>query len=214
MVSSRAAYLALLALVAAERAFELWLSRRNAARAFARGGIEVGREHFGWMRALHAALLAGCALEVTRLGRTFDARLGIPMLALVIAAQALRYWAIATLGARWNVRVIVVPGEPAVTTGPYRWLRHPNYLAVAIEGLALPLVHSAWLSALAFSALNAVLLRTRIRVEERALAEHCGYDARLGAKPRFLPLGKRRFAARSEAESSERSEVQRGSSTR
>ena len=187
-MSTQAAYLALLALVACERGLELRLSRRNAARAFARGGIEVGGEHFGWMRVLHAALLLGCALEVTGLGRAFDARLALPMLALVIGAQALRYWAIAALGERWNVRVIVVPGEPAVTTGPYRFLRHPNYLAVAIEGFALPLVHGAWISALAFSALNAWLLRTRIRVEERALAEHCGYAARLGGLPRFVRI--------------------------
>jgi methyltransferase len=188
MGPSQTAYLALLALVACERAFELWLSRRNAARAFARGGVELGREHFGWMRALHALLLAGSALEVTGLGRAFDARLALPMLALVIGAQALRYWAIAALGARWNVRVIVVPGDPAVTTGPYRWLRHPNYLAVVIEGFALPLVHGAWLTALVFSVLNAWLLRTRIRVEERALAEHCGGAARLGELPRFVPI--------------------------
>jgi len=188
MPSSQAAYLALLALVALERVFELRLSQRNAECAVARGGIELGREHFAWMRALHVAFLVGCALEVTLLGRGFDPRLGLPMLALVIAAQALRQWAIATLGSRWNVRVIVVPGEPVVTTGPYRWLRHPNYVAVALEGVALPLVHGAWLSALLFSALNAWLLRTRIRVEERALAEHCAYEARLGARPRFIPL--------------------------
>jgi methyltransferase len=182
------AYLALLALVAAERIFELWLSRRNAARAFARGGIELGQAHFRWMRALHAGFLASCALEVVWLGRGFDARLALPMLALVLAAQALRYWAVSTLGPRWNVRVIVVPGEPVVTSGPYRWLRHPNYLAVVIEGLALPLAHGAWLTALAFSALNAWLLTLRIRTEERALAEHCGFEARLGDRPRLVPL--------------------------
>lgn len=188
MVSTQLAYFAFLALLALERLFELRLSQRNAALAFARGGIELGREHFGWMRALHAGFLFACALEVALLGRAFDARLGLPMLALALAAQALRYWAIATLGPRWNVRVIFVPGEPVVTSGPYRWLRHPNYLAVVLEGIAIPLIHGAWLTALAFSALNAWLLRTRIRVEERALAEHCALDARLGDRPRFVPL--------------------------
>lgn len=182
------AYLALLALVAAERAFELWLSQRNAARAFARGGIELGQSHYRWMRALHAGFLASCALEVVGLERAFDARIALPMLALALAAQALRYWSIATLGPRWNVRVIVVPGEPVVTSGPYRWLRHPNYLAVVIEGFALPLIHGAWLTALVFSALNAWLLTLRIRTEERALAEHCSFAARLGDRPRFVPL--------------------------
>ena len=188
-MTSQLAYCALLALVAAERLFELRLSRRNAALAFARGGIELGREHFAAMRALHALFLVACAGEVIALERGFDPRLGLPMLALAIAAQALRYWAIATLGPRWNVRVIVTPGEAVVTSGPYRWLRHPNYLAVAIEGVAIPLVHGAWLTAVAFSAANALLLRRRIRVEERALAEHCQGEALLGDRPRLLPLG-------------------------
>ena len=85
--------------------------------------------------------------------------------------------------------MIVTPGEAVVTSGPYRWLRHPNYLAVAIEGVAIPLVHGAWLTAVAFSAANALLLRRRIRVEERALAEHCQGEALLGDRPRLLPLG-------------------------
>ena len=182
------AYLAFLALVGAERLFELRLSHRNAARALAQGGIEVGQSHFGWMRALHGAFLASCALEVLLLQRSFDARLALPMLALALAAQGLRYWAIATLGPRWNVRVIVVPGLPVVTSGPYRWLRHPNYAAVVIELVAIPLLHGAWLTALGFSALNAWLLRVRIREEERALAEHCELEARLGDRPRLVPL--------------------------
>jgi methyltransferase len=91
------------------------------------------------------------------------------MLALVLAGQALRWWCIATLGPRWNTRVIVVPGLAPVTAGPYRWLRHPNYLAVVVEGAALPLVHTAWVAALLFTVLNAVLLSVRIRVEDQAL---------------------------------------------
>jgi methyltransferase len=189
VVTTQAAYFALLAAVAAERLYELRLSRRNAERAFGRGGIELGREHFGLMRALHAGFLAACALEVALGQRAFVPALGFPMLAIALGAQGLRYWAIATLGPRWNVRVIVTPGEPVVTSGPYRWLRHPNYLAVALEGVALPLIHGAWLTALAFSAANAALLRVRIRVEERALAAHCDGDARLGDRPRLLPLG-------------------------
>ena len=182
------AYLVLLALLGVERSFELRLSRRNAAWAFERGGIEFGQRHFFWMRLLHAAFLAACALEVTVGRRPFDARVGVPMLALAIAAQALRYWAIASLGPRWNVRVIVVPGLPVVTRGPYRWLRHPNYLAVVIEGFAIPLIHGAWITAVVFSVANAVLLVVRIRCEERALGGHCGYAERLGDRPRLVPL--------------------------
>jgi methyltransferase len=184
------AYLVFLALLAAERVFELRLSRRNAEHALARGAIESGRAHYRWMRALHTALFVSCALEVLVLRRAIDPRLAAPMLAAALAAQALRYWAIATLGERWNVRVIVTPGEPVVTGGPYRWLRHPNYLAVVIEGFAVPLLGGAWLTALWFSAANAWLLFVRIRAEERALAEHCEFEQKLGDRPRLVPIGR------------------------
>ncbi|HEX5065370.1 MAG TPA: isoprenylcysteine carboxylmethyltransferase family protein [Myxococcota bacterium] len=182
------AYLVLLGLLAAERIYELRLSRRNAERALARGGIEVGQAHFRWMRVLHTAFFVSCALEVVLLRREIDLRLAIPMFALALAAQGLRYWAIATLGERWNVRVIVVPGQPVETGGPYRWLRHPNYLAVVIEGFAVPLMGGAWLSAIAFTVLNAWLLRVRIRAEEDALAQHCEFERRLGDRPRLVPI--------------------------
>ena len=107
--------------------------------------------------------------EVLLLDRPFLPALGIPMLVLAIGAQALRYWAIFSLGRRWNVRVITIPGMPLSSEGPYRFLRHPNYLAVVVEGFAIPLVHTAFLTAIGFSLLNAWMLQTRIRCEERAL---------------------------------------------
>jgi methyltransferase len=106
---------------------------------------------------------------VILLGRTFPGVPGLAALAVAIGAQALRWWAIATLGWRWNTRIIVVPGASPFTGGPYRFLRHPNYLAVILEMLAIPLVHGAWLTALVFSSLNAALLAIRIPAEERAL---------------------------------------------
>ncbi|MEV8096995.1 isoprenylcysteine carboxyl methyltransferase family protein [Kitasatospora sp. NPDC085879] len=162
-------YSLLVLLVAAERLVELVVARRNATWSLARGGTEYGRGHYPPMVLLHKALLVGCLLEPALLDRPFVPALGIPMLLLVVAAQALRWWCIASLGPRWNTRVIVVPGLPLVTRGPYRWLRHPNYLAVVVEGAALPLVHSAWLTACAFTALNLWLLGVRIRCEEAAL---------------------------------------------
>jgi methyltransferase len=180
-------YLLLLLGIGAERLVELRISRRNAAWAFTRGGIEVGQAHFRAMKVLHAGLLLACAVEVVGLHRPFVPALGWPMLGLVGVAQALRYWAIASLGPYWNVRVIVVPGAPAVRRGPYRLLRHPNYLAVAIEGFAIPLVHGAWITAAVFSAANAALLVVRLRCEEAALAAHCDYRTRLGTTRRFLP---------------------------
>jgi methyltransferase len=106
------------------------------------------------------------------------------MLVLALGAQCLRWWCIRTLGPQWNTRVIVVPGLPRVEAGPYRWLRHPNYVAVIVEGAALPLVHTAWITAAAFTALNTPLLWQRVRVEDRALAalQPAG-DATTGGRP-------------------------------
>jgi methyltransferase len=103
------------------------------------------------------------------LDRPWIAGLGLPMLALFAAGMALRYWAIRTLGARWSTRIVFVPGEPLVETGPYRLLRHPNYLGVVLELAALPLVHTAWVTSLLASAANGLVLRQRIEAEVAAL---------------------------------------------
>ncbi|MEU0482708.1 isoprenylcysteine carboxyl methyltransferase family protein [Streptosporangium sp. NPDC006013] len=165
-------YLLLVLLVGLERIAELIVARRNARWSTARGGVTYGRGHYPWMVALHTALLAGCLLEAGLAGRPFVPALGWPMLALVVAAQGLRWWCVVSLGPQWNTQVIVVPGLPLVERGPYRLrlLRHPNYVAVAVEGAALPLVYGAWVTALTFTVLNAVLMRVRIRCEEDALA--------------------------------------------
>jgi methyltransferase len=163
-------YAVLILATGVERLVELVLSQRNARWAFARGGVEFGRGHFPWMVALHTGLLVACLAEVIVADRPFIAWLGWPALVVTLAAQGLRYWCIGTLGHQWNTRVIVVPGAGLVTRGPYRFLRHPNYVVVIMEGIALPLVHTAWLTAAAFTVLNAILLfRFRIPVEERAL---------------------------------------------
>ena len=165
-----AVYFTLLALVCLERVAELAVSQRNAARSLQRGGRESGQGHFPPMVALHAALLAGCWIEPIALHRTFLPGLGWPMIVLVIAANALRWWCIASLGPRWSARVIVTPGLPLVRSGPYRWFRHPNYGAVIVEGAALPLAGSAWITAATFTVLNAALRTVRVRCESRALA--------------------------------------------
>lgn len=163
-------YVALVAATAVERLLELVVSARNARWSFERGGVESGRGHFPAMVALHTGLLVACAAEAVLADRPFLPWLGWPMLAVVVASQALRWWCVATLGRQWNTRIIVVPGLHLVARGPYRLLRHPNYVAVVAEGLALPLVHTSWVTALCFTVLNAVLLlRFRIPAEERAL---------------------------------------------
>jgi methyltransferase len=164
-------YVALVAATALERVAELVVSARNARWAFERGGVEHGRAHFPVMVALHTGLLVACVAEAWLADRPFLPWLGWPMLVLVVASQALRWWCVRTLGPRWNTRVVVVPGMPLVVRGPYARWRHPNYVAVVLEGIALPLVHTCWVTAIAFTVLNAVLLLgARIPVEERALA--------------------------------------------
>ena len=171
---SVALYIALILATGGERLFELAVSRRNAAAAFARGGTEYGQRHFPWMVALHSGLLLACIAEVALLNRPFIPVLGWPMLLIALLCQAGRYWIIRSLGSQWNTRVIVVPGAGRVARGPYRWawLPHPNYLLVVVEGIALPLVHTAWVTALAFTVLNAaLLLRFRIPTEDKALRQ-------------------------------------------
>jgi methyltransferase len=160
----------LLGLIACERVTELVVSARHANALLRRGGVEYGLGHFPVMIALHVALIAGCVLEPLLGHRTFITALGWPMLAVTVAANALRWWCISTLGERWTARVIVLPGEPLVRSGPYRWFAHPNYVAVIVEGFALPLTGAAWITASAFTVLNAALLTVRIRCEARALA--------------------------------------------
>ncbi|HLS25953.1 MAG TPA: isoprenylcysteine carboxylmethyltransferase family protein [Beutenbergiaceae bacterium] len=168
-MTSQVLFTVLIAAVGLERVGELVVARRNAAWAFARGGVEDGAGHYPVMVVLHTGLLAGALVEVWWLQREFLPVLGFLMLALALGSQVLRWWCIATLGPRWNTRVIVVPGLPLVRRGPYRWLHHPNYVAVVVEGFALPLVHTAWVTATVFTVANAALLAVRIRTENRAL---------------------------------------------
>ena len=162
-------YYLFILVVGVERLIEMVVSRRNANWSFANGGREFGRGHFPAMIAMHTLLLVSCIAEVAVFHRPFLPWLGWPMLALLVASHALRWWCISTLGHQWCTRIVVVPGLPAVTSGPYRFLRHPNYLAVVLEGIALPLVHTAWITAAVFTVANAALLRVRIAAEERAL---------------------------------------------
>jgi methyltransferase len=163
-------YWTLLAVIACERVAELVVSARHANALLGRGGTECGLRHFPVMIVLHVGLLAGCVLEPLLGHRAFIPALGFPMLGVTVLANVLRWWCVATLGDRWTARVIVLPGAPLVRSGPYRWFAHPNYVAVIVEGAALPLTGSAWITACAFTVLNAALLTVRIRCETRALA--------------------------------------------
>jgi methyltransferase len=163
-------YWVLLAVIACERVAELAVSARHANELLRRGGVEYGFGHFPVMVALHVALIAGCVAEPLLAHRTFMPGLGAAMVTVTVLANGLRWWCIRTLGPRWTARVIVLPGAPLVRSGPYRLFAHPNYVAVIVEGIALPLAGSAWITATAFTVLNAALLTVRIRCETRALA--------------------------------------------
>ena len=168
-VDSRIAFTVFIAVIAVQRLWELKISKRNQRRLQALGGIETGSRHYPWMVALHTTFLVSCVVEVWVLARPWLPLIGLASMVVVTAALGLRWWALTTLGTRWTTRVVVVPGQPLVTTGPYRWLRHPNYLAVVMEIAAIPMMHCAWMTAAVFSVANLVVLRERIRVEEAAL---------------------------------------------
>jgi methyltransferase len=161
------------ALVATQRLLELVLSRRNERRVRARGAVERGRGHYPLMVALHALWIASTLVEGILRGPEVPALWPVP-LALFLLAQALRYWAVFSLGESWNTRILVVPDAKLVRRGPYKYLDHPNYVVVVMEILAFPLIFGAWVTALVFTGLNAALLYVRIREENRALDELSG----------------------------------------
>lgn len=156
---------ALLVYVTLERLFELFLSRRHTKVLLADGAYEVGRGHYPFMVGVHVLWLA--ALWVLLLSG--DAVFGPVPAGLYVLVQALRFWTMATLGGLWTTRIIVVPQVPLVRSGPYRFLRHPNYVVVVLEIALLPLALGSWPLALGFTAANAFALFLRIRAEEATL---------------------------------------------
>ncbi len=158
------------AVVALQRLFELRLSRRNERKLRARGAVERGRRHYPFMVALHSMWLVSTLVEGLLRGASPPAWWIAPLVFFLLA-QALRYWVIASLGDKWNTRILVVPGERLVKHGLYKYISHPNYVVVAVEIFAFPLIFGAWFTAVVFSIANAALLYVRIREEGRALAE-------------------------------------------
>jgi methyltransferase len=184
---TRTAFLILLACVGVERVVELGVSRRHQ-RDLANCGARKHRDpRYGWMVAFHAGVLIGAAAEVMLLHRRFVPWLAYPALLLFVLATLLRWWVIRTLGIHWNTEIVDSASLGVVSEGPFRWVRHPNYLGVFVELIALPLIHTAWLTATFAAAANAWVLRNRLRIEERLLEAVPAYRAAMGAKPRFLP---------------------------
>ncbi|MDX2004567.1 MAG: isoprenylcysteine carboxylmethyltransferase family protein [Meiothermus sp.] len=160
-----------LAFVVTQRLLELRLARRNLAWALSQGAKEYGKEHYPLFFLLHVGWMLGWLVEGLSRGQVSS--VWWLWLGVFLLAQGLRYWAITSLGNYWNTRILIVPGGRRVASGPYRFIPHPNYVAVALELLSLPLVFNAWVTALAATVLNALLLLLiRIPAEERALREY------------------------------------------
>lgn len=181
-------FLVLVAAVGACRLVELRLSRRHQRALAAGGAAPLPEPVFPAMVALHTGILAAAVIETLLLARPFVVGLAIPAVALVLLGNALRFWVIATLGVQWNVRVVAsTPALGVVTRGPYRFVRHPNYVAVFVELTALPLVHGAYLTAIAGALLHAAILRRRVGLEESVLMADESYRRAFDRKPRFIP---------------------------
>jgi methyltransferase len=187
MELSTIAFLALLIAVALLRIVELRISKRHQAEMIARGAAKVAEPKFRWMVVLHTAVLIGAAVEVVVLKRPFILWLAVPMFAVFLAANAVRWWVIRTLGEHWNVQVMDSTRLGVVTSGPFRYVRHPNYAAVFAEMLALPLIHTAWITAIAGTIAHMGVLAQRLSMEERVLFANADYRAAMTGKPRFLP---------------------------
>lgn len=160
----------LVAVIAVQRVGELALNRRNQRRLLARGGRLVDDDGYGWLIAVHAAWFLGIVIEAALAPWAGAWGATWPLLGLYAAAEALRLWTMITLGERWTTRVIVIPGAEPIDEGPFRWMDHPIYRAVSIELVALPLAFALPVTAIVVGLANAVALRSRIRIEEDALA--------------------------------------------
>lgn len=180
-------FLAMLVAVALLRFVELRISKRHQQEMIAHGAAKVDEPKFRWMVLLHTAVLAGAAIEVVVLRRPFIPQLAAVMFVVFLAANVVRWWVIRTLGEHWNVQVMDSTRLGVVTSGPFRYVRHPNYAAVFAEMLALPLIHTAWITALAGSIAHMGVLAQRLSTEERVLFANPDYRAAMTGKPRFLP---------------------------
>ena len=181
------AYLGLLLVVGLLRIVELQISMRHQREMVARGATKVNDPRFLWMVLLHTGVLVGAAVEVVFLHRPFIPLLAAICFVVFLAANGVRWWAIQTLGEHWNAQVVDSTALGVVTTGPFRYVRHPNYAAVFVEMLTLPLIHTAWITALAGSLAHIVVLSQRLSTEERILFSDAHYRAAMAGKPRFLP---------------------------
>jgi methyltransferase len=181
------AYISLLVVVGIGRLAELGISRRNQRQLEKQGVRKIPEPHFRWMVLLHGGILVCAGAEVLFLHRPLIPALAIPMAALFVLSNLLRWWVIRTLAGYWNVEVMESARVGVVSSGPYRWVRHPNYVAVVTEVFSLPMIHTAWITAIVGTLGYLETLRRRLRVEDGVLLANPGYLLAMGGKPRFFP---------------------------
>ena len=181
------AYLALLVAVGIGRVVELVISRRNHRRLAAQGAQAIPEPHFRWIVFLHVAVLIGAGAEVLLLHRPLIPALAIPMLILFVLSNVLRWWVIRVLADLWVVQIMDSSSIKVVSNGPFRWVRHPNYTGVVMEVFSLPMIHTAWITALAGTLGYILPLRRRLKLEDAFLMANPAYRETMGSKPRFLP---------------------------
>jgi methyltransferase len=186
-MAMRIAYLWLLVLVAIGRLAELRISRRNQQQLEKQGVRKIPEPHFRWMVLLHGGVIVCAGVEVLLLHRPFIPALAISMAALFVLANLLRWWVIRTLAGHWNVEVMESSRVGVVSSGPYRWVRHPNYVAVVLEIFSLPMIHTAWITAIVGTLGDLEILRRRIKIEDGFLLSNPAYRLAMSGKPRFFP---------------------------
>jgi methyltransferase len=182
-----AAYIVLLVLVGIERLVEVGISRHNQSKMKEQGVQKIREPHFPWLVAFHTIVLIAAGAEVLFLHRPLIPVLAIPMAVLFVLSNVLRYWVISLLAGLWNIQIMDSSRLGIITSGPYRWVRHPNYVGVVVEVFSLPMIHTAWITAIFGTLGYFEVLRRRIKVEDGVLMSHPEYRAAMGDKPRFFP---------------------------
>ncbi|WP_203247016.1 isoprenylcysteine carboxyl methyltransferase family protein [Sporosarcina beigongshangi] len=167
-------FLIVISIVVLQRLTELLIAKRNEKWMLSQGAFEIGASHYPIMVVMHIAFFISFLLEVVIFERALSP-IWIVLLGVFLLAQAARIWCLLSLGNFWNTKIIILPGADVVRRGPYRWVRHPNYMIVTIELLVLPLLFGAYFTAVLFSLLNVWMLSVRIPVEEKALKDATNY---------------------------------------
>ncbi|WP_310258192.1 isoprenylcysteine carboxyl methyltransferase family protein [Fictibacillus barbaricus] len=173
--------------LAIQRLSEVRIAKRNERVLKAKGAVEAGQDHYFWMVTMHVSFFLFLIGEVLFLNGSPPKWWIIPFV-LFLIAQVIRFWALISLGVYWNTKIILLPGANVVAKGPYRFIRHPNYLVVSIELIAIPLIFGAYITAVLFTLLNILMLRVRIAAEEKALMQLTDYEQSHGKKQRFFPI--------------------------